>query len=231
MAARLGAMVEEPAFYPWLSGRANLRVLARAGGPLSMADLEDAVGRAGIAGGADDKVKTYSQGMRQRLGLAAALMRRPRVLLLDEPTNGLDPGGIRDFRSLLRGVSEDGTTVFLSSHQLTEVELLCDRVAVINQGRLVAIGTVDELGQGSPVVRVEVVTADEARAIALLQSLGPEREAEGVLRVGAQSGRLVAELLGRGGVYPEALSIERPSLEDLFMRLTAEEGSRAPTRV
>ena len=161
----VGALVEEPAFYPWLSGIANLRVLSRVGASLSRAAMADALERAGIATAARAKVATYSQGMRQRLGLAAALMRRPRVLLLDEPTNGLDPIGIRDLRSLLREVSEEGTTVFLSSHLLTEVEHLCDRVAIVNRGRLAAVGSLDELGRDVPIVRVTVDPADEARAL------------------------------------------------------------------
>jgi ABC-2 type transport system ATP-binding protein len=225
--SEVGALVEEPAFYPWLSGIANLRVLSRVGAPLSRAAMADAVERAGIATAARAKVATYSQGMRQRLGLAAALMRRPRVLLLDEPTNGLDPIGIRDLRSLLREVSEERTTVFLSSHLLTEVEHLCDRVAIVNRGRLAAVGSLDELGRDVPIVRVTVDPADEARALEILGHLAPQHAAEGGLRVPASSGRQIAELLGRGGVYPEALSVERPSLEDLFLRLTDQGGPRA----
>ena len=227
----VGAMVEEPVFYPWLSGKTNLRVLSQVGAPLSGPAIAGAMERTGIGASAGDKVGTYSQGMRQRLGLAAALMRRPRVLLLDEPTNGLDPAGIRDFRSILREASVEGTTVFLSSHLLTEVEHLCDRVAIVNRGRLAAVGTLDELGRDVPVVRVTVDPADEARALELLQPLRPQREEEGVLRVTAPSGRQVAELLGRGGIYPETLSVERPSLEDLFLQLTEGEASRATARL
>ena len=178
--SEVGALVEEPAFYPWLSGIANLRVLSRVGAPLSRPAMADALERAGIATAARAKVATYSQGMRQRLGLAAALMRRPRVLLLDEPTNGLDPIGIRDLRSLLREVSEEGTTVFLSSHLLTEVEHLCDRVAIVNRGRLAAVGSLDELGRDVPIVRVTVDPADEARALAILGHLAPQHAAGGV---------------------------------------------------
>jgi ABC-2 type transport system ATP-binding protein len=216
----VGAMVEEPAFYPWLSGRANLRVLAGAGAPLPHRDIEAAMDRAGIAGAAGDKVKTYSQGMRQRLGLAAALMRNPAILLLDEPTNGLDPGGIRDFRSLLKDVAAEGVTVFLSSHLLTEVERLCDRVAIVHRGRLAAAGPLAELEGTGCTVRVEVDPSDEARAMELLKSRRPRRVEGGVITVAAASGREIAEQLAHGGVYPEALSVGRRSLEDVFMELT-----------
>ncbi len=229
--SRVGAMVEEPTFYQWLSGRANLRVLAGAGAPLPHRDIEAAMDRAGIAGAAGDKVKTYSQGMRQRLGLAAALMRRPAILLLDEPTNGLDPGGIRDFRSLLKEVAAEGVTVFLSSHLLTEVERLCDRVAIVNRGRLAAAGPLSTLEGTSRVVRVEVAPADEARAMDLLASRRPRRTNQGVITVDAPSGREVAEVLARGGVYPEALSVARRSLEDVFMELTEREDSNATVGV
>jgi ABC-2 type transport system ATP-binding protein len=187
--------------------------------------------RAGIACAAGDKVKTYSQGMRQRLGLAAALMRWPAILLLDEPTNGLDPGGIRDLRSLLKEVAADGVTVFLSSHLLTDVEQLCDRVAIIHRGRLARVGPLDQLDGASPVVRVEVAPADEARAMDLLAFRRPRRTAEGVITVGAPSGREVAEQLAHGGIYPEALSVGRRSLEDVFMELTEREDSHAAAGV
>ena len=143
---RVGAMIEEPAFYPWLSGRGNLEVLALCGPPPPRADAVDrALDRVGLAPVASRKIKTYSQGMRQRLGLAAALLRDPDLLLLDEPTNGMDPAGIRELRSLLRSLADDGTTVFLSSHLLGEVERVCDRVAMVRAGRVVAEGTVAEL--------------------------------------------------------------------------------------
>jgi len=148
--ARIGSMIEEPAFYPWLTGRANLEVLALTGPALPRAGAIDAVlDRVGLAEAADRKAKGYSQGMRQRLGLAAALVRDPEVLLLDEPTNGLDPAGIRDFRALFRALAEEGRTVFLSSHLLTEVERVCDRVAVVHRGRVVEQGRVaDFVGAG-----------------------------------------------------------------------------------
>jgi ABC-2 type transport system ATP-binding protein len=225
----VGAMVEEPAFYPWLTGRRNLHVLAQVGAPIPQSAIEEAMDRAGIAAAAGDKVKTYSQGMRQRLGLAAALMRRPRLLLLDEPTNGLDPVGIRDFRSLLRRVAEEGTTVFLSSHLLTEVEQLCHRVAVVDRGKLKAVGTLDELGGAGRTVRVEVAPEDHAAALTLLRPLRAEELDSGAIRVTADSGRSVAERLAGGGVFPETITVERRSLEDLFMGLTSAEGESSAT--
>ena len=143
LGARVGSMIEEPAFYPWLSGRGNLEVLALTGPRLARPDAIEAVlDRVGLTEAAGRKTKGYSQGMRQRLGLAAALLRDPLVLLVDEPTNGLDPAGIRDFRALFRALAEEGRTVFLSSHLLSEVERVCDRVAVVHRGRIVDQGRV-----------------------------------------------------------------------------------------
>jgi ABC-2 type transport system ATP-binding protein len=148
--ADVGAMIEEPAFYPWLTGRRNLAVLALCGPPLRTGkdQVTAVLGRVGLAGVADHKVKTYSQGMRQRLGLAAALLRDPAVLLLDEPSNGMDPAGIREFRTLLRSLADQGRTVFLSSHLLAEVAQVCDQVAVLADGRLVNQGRVEDLAAG-----------------------------------------------------------------------------------
>ena len=145
--AGVGAMIEEPAFHPWLTGRRNLDVIASSGPRTAgRADaIADVLSQAGLAGVAGHKVKTYSQGMRQRLGLAAALLRRPALLLLDEPSNGLDPAGIREFRTLMRALAGEGTTVFLSSHLLSEVEQVCDQVAVLSDGRVISQGPVTEL--------------------------------------------------------------------------------------
>jgi ABC-2 type transport system ATP-binding protein len=226
--ASVGAMVEEPPFYPWLSGRENLLVLAGVGAPVPAAAIDDALERCGIATVAARKVTTYSQGMRQRLGLAASLMRRPRLLLLDEPTNGLDPAGIREFRLLLRALADEGTTILLSSHQLSEVERICDRVAVVDGGRLVAVGTLDELGGARPLVRIEVGPADEPAALQRLRTLHPHRVGEGVIRVAASSGAAVNRFLAEGGIYAESVSAARPGLEELFMSLTTGEGHDAP---
>jgi ABC-2 type transport system ATP-binding protein len=154
--ARVGAMIEEPAFYPWLTGRRNLDLLALSGArrPARGEEISAALERAGLTGAADRKVKGYSQGMRQRLGLAAALMHRPALLLLDEPANGLDPAGIKEFRTLLRSLADGGTTVFLSSHLLAEVGQVCDQVAVIHEGRLAGQGTVSQLATEEAFLRL-----------------------------------------------------------------------------
>jgi ABC-2 type transport system ATP-binding protein len=154
--ARVGAMIEEPAFYPWLTGRRNLDLLALSGArrPARGEEISAALERAGLTGAADRKVKGYSQGMRQRLGLAAALMHRPALLLLDEPANGLDPAGIKEFRTLLRSLADGGTTVFLSSHLLAEVGQVCDQVAVIHEGRLAGQGPVSQLATEEAFLRL-----------------------------------------------------------------------------
>src|SRR5205823_9250859 len=141
--ARVGALIEEPAFWGYLSGRQNLEYFARAAGPPQdrdqrLARIDETLATVGLAQAANKKVKAYSQGMRQRLGIALALLGRPDLLVLDEPTNGLDPQGMREIRLLLRQLADDGTTVFVSSHLLSEVEAMCDRVGVLSHGRLVA---------------------------------------------------------------------------------------------
>ncbi|MCA1598723.1 MAG: ABC transporter ATP-binding protein, partial [Chloroflexi bacterium] len=151
--ARVGALVESPAFYPYLSGRDNLRVLARYCGA-SDAQITDALARVDLSDRARDKFKTYSLGMKQRLGVAGALLKNPDLLILDEPTNGLDPQGIAEMRMLIRSIGQGTRTVMLSSHLLGEVEQICDRVGVIQSGRLVAEGTLAELrGPGGLLVR------------------------------------------------------------------------------
>ena len=220
--ASVGAMIEEPAFYPWLTGRRNLQVLALCGPPLPTGSDQIAavLDRVGLAAVADRKIKTYSQGMRQRLGLAVALLRGPSLLMLDEPANGMDPAGIKEFRTLLRSLAADGTTVFLSSHQLAEVEQVCDEVAVLDGGRLVEQSRVADLAAARTRVRVILSAGDQAAARALLdrwpvQAIGPEG-----LVVGTSSGREVNEVLGRGGVWAHQVLVERPGLEETFLQLT-----------
>jgi len=222
--AQVGSMIEEPAFYPWLTGRRNLEVLALCGPPLPGRGTDPVAGildRVGLAAVADRKVKAYSQGMRQRLGLAVALLRGPSVLLLDEPANGMDPAGIREFRTLLGSLASEGTTVFLSSHQLAEVEQVCDEVAVLAGGRLVEQGRVADLTTARTRVRVTLSAEDQPAARTLLghwplRAAGPTE-----LVIEAASGREVNESLGRGGVWAHQIIAEHPDLEETFLKLTA----------
>lgn len=227
LTGRTGSMIEEPAFYPWLSGQQNLRVLAAtSGGAASRtagaAEIGRVLGVTGLSGAAARKVRTYSQGMRQRLGVAAAMLGRPPLLIIDEPTNGLDPSGIRDIRELLRGLAADGTTVFLSSHLLAEVEQVCDRVAVIVQGRLVGEGPPAMLGAIRRQVRVVVDAADCAAAARLLGRWPIKIAAAGAGRelvVRHESGRDVNAALIAGGVVAESVAVEQPRLEDRFLEI------------
>jgi len=223
--ARAGSMIEEPAFYPWMTGRMNLEVLAATGGGSVPGEVDRVLGLVGL-GDAARKVKTYSQGMRQRLGIAAAMLGRPPLLIIDEPANGLDPAGIREIRGLLRGLAAEGTTVFLSSHLLAEVEQVCDRVAVIVGGRLVEEGAPAALGAIRRRVRVEVATAD-TQAAARLLTRWPARYGNGQFLVEHDSGRDVNGTLLAGGVVAESVTVERPGLEDRFLEITGKEDARA----
>ena len=215
-------MIEEPAFYPWLTGRRNLDLLALSGArlPARGDEVAAALGRAGLTAVADRKVKGYSQGMRQRLGLAAALLRRPALLLLDEPANGMDPAGIREFRTLLRSLASDGTTVFLSSHLLAEVEQVCDQVAVLQAGRLVDQGPAAALATARAQVRVEVDPADRDTALALLAPWAARPDGPGGVMAEAADGRMVNEVLGREGIWARQIVLKRPGLEETFLELT-----------
>jgi ABC-2 type transport system ATP-binding protein len=218
--AQVGAMIEEPAFYPWLSGRRNLDLLALSGArlPARGEEISAALDRVGLTAVAHRKVKGYSQGMRQRLGLAAALLRRPALLLLDEPANGMDPAGIKEFRTMLRSLADDGTTVFLSSHLLAEVEQVCDQVAVINAGRLVEQGPTRQLTAAR--LRVVIDPADQPSALALLRRWPVRADGADALLVETASGREVNEALGLGGVWASQILPERAGLEEVYLELT-----------
>jgi ABC-2 type transport system ATP-binding protein len=239
---RVGALVEEPAFWRYLSGRRNLEYLARAGGGRAdvrarLARIDEVLGIVGLTDAADKRVKVYSQGMRQRLGVALALVGEPDLLVLDEPTNGLDPSGMREMRLLLRGLADDGTTIFVSSHLLAEVEAMCDRVGVMAQGRLVAEGAPSSLRGAPDRVRVEVDDVRRAaRVIAGIQGVATSIEtmptgAEGAgvvwvtLSDGITSAGVNAALVG-AGLAVQALVPERSSLEDVFLELV--EGADVP---
>jgi ABC-2 type transport system ATP-binding protein len=220
--SQTGSMIEEPAFYPWLTGQQNLKVLAATGGGCGAAEFGRVLEVTGLSEVAGQKVRAYSQGMRQRLGLAAAMLGRPPLLIIDEPTNGLDPTGIRDIRGLLRDLAADGTTVFMSSHLLAEVEQVCDRVAVIVRGRIVEEGPPARLGAIRRQVRVQVNAADTAIAGRLL-ARWPTRRLDGQFLIEHDSGRDVNGALAAGGVIAESVTVELPRLEDRFLEIVEED--------
>jgi ABC-type multidrug transport system ATPase subunit len=218
---RVGALVESPSLYPFLSGRDNLRVLARhARVPESrvQAVLEEVE----LTDRGSDRFATYSLGMKQRLGVAAALLKDPELLILDEPTNGLDPAGMAEMRTFIRGLGRGRRTVLLSSHLMTEVEQICDRVGVIRGGSLVGEGTVAELrGRETLRVRAEPVAAAE-RLLATLPAVERVTVADGGLHIAADPAAAPAinQALVEAGIAVSELSREQASLEQVFLELT-----------
>jgi ABC-2 type transport system ATP-binding protein len=224
----VGSLVESPAFYPYLTGRDNLRVLARYAG-VARRRVDEVLEEVDLAPRAGHKYSTYSLGMKQRLGVAAALLKDPELLILDEPTNGLDPQGIVEMRELVRGVGTGNRTVVLSSHQLGEVEQICDRVGVIRQGRMVAEGTVAEL-RGQTGITVVATPAERASEI-LARSLGREHVQlhEGRLRLSIDPARAaeVNRTLVQAGIDVSELGASGRSLEEIFFELTGDGGAAA----
>jgi ABC-type multidrug transport system ATPase subunit len=220
---RIGAIVETPALFPTMSGRRNLSLLARVDG-IGPQAVDLALERVGLSERAGDLVKTYSLGMRQRLGLAQALLKDPELLILDEPANGLDPAGIKEIRELLRSLGDEGRTVFVSSHLLTEIEHTCDRVAILAQGRCVAEGAVADVLRRGHRSRLRVGLDDLDAGLAALSNAGipvvrnhttlevdlPPTEAARVTRTLAQHELWVTEL-----------QADEATLEDVFLALTA----------
>ena len=230
----VGALIESPSFYPYLSGRENLRALAATGAPTPSHRIEELLELVGLRDRARDKVQGYSLGMKQRLGIAAALLSDPRLLLLDEPANGLDPAGIVAMRATLRHLASTGRTVFISSHILGEVQQLADVIGIIAAGRLVREGPMEELLLGESVVRVRVAPDEIEPAKRVLAQLVPD---EGIAEVASESGWLsvrvepgraaeVNRALATAGIYASALETGS-DLESLFLSLTggSEEGS------
>jgi ABC-2 type transport system ATP-binding protein len=218
----IGALIEEPAAYPHLSGRANLRLLDAAGPHGSRRTrrrrVDDALEEVGLGGIDRRPVRAYSLGMRQRLGLAAALVRRPRLLILDEPTNGLDPRGIRDIRDLLTGLNESGVTIFLSSHLLTEVSALCTRIGVLDSGALVLQEQLASLQE--PTGRVLVTTDDPERAVVALDGLVEHRNGAELVVRSSDPAALNARLV-TAGVPVTSLLAQRRSLEEIVLEVTS----------
>jgi ABC-2 type transport system ATP-binding protein len=220
----VAGFVEAPRFYPYLSARKNLELLAALDGAGARERIDEVLEIVELAPRAGHRVGGYSHGMRQRLGIAAALLRRPRLLILDEPATGLDPAGMRDMRLLIRRLAGEGITVLLSSHQLPEVQELCDRVAIVNSGRVVYEGALSDLRrQGGAGYRLR--STDDARALEIVREQpGIEHASSGEFGVGFQAQeRDVGALslaLAKAGVGILALTPELATLEDLFFRLT-----------
>jgi ABC-2 type transport system ATP-binding protein len=226
---RVGALIEGPAFHPYLTGRQNLRRLddsdASADPATSRARIDAALARVGLTAAAGKKYRNYSLGMKQRLGLAAALLQPRELLVLDEPTNGLDPQGTREVRKLVRDLATDGTTVLVSSHLLSEIEQIATHVGMMSAGRLVKQGTLDEvLADGAP--RLRVTTPDIDLACTLLSSAGLDVTGTDqdvvTVRFDARPVEEIARALVEGGVRLRGLSVDRPALEDLFVSITGE---------
>jgi len=226
---QIGALIEAPAAYGHLSGRANLALIDASGpgphGPRRnrRRRISDALARVGLGSVDDRSVRKYSLGMRQRLGLAAALLRSPRLLVLDEPTNGLDPQGIREIRDLLAELNAAGTTVFLSSHQLAEVEQLCSRIGVLDRGKLVLQDDLSVLR--GPTGRVLLRSPDAGQVASLLDGQVIERDGDRLIIADADAAIVNARLVGAGLRVTE-IGPERRSLEDLVLSVTSSGSDR-----
>jgi ABC-2 type transport system ATP-binding protein len=230
--AKVGAIVETPALFPTFSGRRNLLLLAGLDG-IAPGRVDEVLDRVGLTERADSLVKTYSLGMRQRLGLAAALLKDPALLILDEPANGLDPAGIREIRELLRALAAEGRTVFVSSHILSEVQQTCDHMAILARGRCVAQGSVQEvLARASGGRGVLVRAADPMAAMQVLRAAGIESVLESddsvVAHLDPGETARVNRTLGEQGVWVSELRPVEASLEDAFLELTGEPAAEPP---
>jgi ABC-2 type transport system ATP-binding protein len=226
----VGALVEGPAFYPYLSGRDNLARFdsadSKADPKTRAARIEAALARVGLTAARDKKVHAYSLGMKQRLGIANALLQPRELLILDEPTNGLDPQGIREVRTLIRDLASQGITIFISSHLLLEIEQICSHLAVMSAGKIVAQGSIEELSF-SEILNLDLRTPDLDKAIATLNSLDIEARSEG----GAIKANVIhnfiapeniVDALVKAGVKIQGFTLEAPKLEERFVSLTGE---------
>ncbi|MGH7759886.1 MAG: ABC transporter ATP-binding protein [Candidatus Dormibacteraceae bacterium] len=222
---RVGTLVGTPALLMPFSARQNLCCLALLYPELSARRVDDVLGEVGLAEAADRPARTLSTGMRQRLGLALALLTEPELLILDEPANGLDPAGVHELRTLFHSLAASGVTIFLSSHQLHEVELLCSRVAVLNRGRLVAEGSVADLGRHTS-ARVAITTSEPGKTVELLRLLSGAHDITSVgdrVEVAGVPSEIVLQHLVTQGVTPKEVSVVQPDLEATFLQLTRSE--------
>ena len=225
---RLGAIVETPAFYPYLSGRDNLAYFQGIGGRSDAAELDDLLEKVGLSDRADSRFRTYSLGMKQRLGLAYALLGDPELLFLDEPTNGMDPAGMAEVRDLIRSLGTGGRTVLLSSHLLHEVEQVCDSVAILSKGKLITQGDVEDLVRPGGDERVRLRTTDNARAVEVLEGLdwvtSVDDDGDSLLvATASERSPEISTALGQAEVYVTEMAAEETSLEQYFLDVTEEE--------
>ena len=222
---KIGAVIETPAFYPYLSGYNNLKALAIALGGVSNARIDEMLELVGLRDRGSDPYKTYSLGMKQRLGIASTLLRDPELIILDEPTNGLDPAGTREVRELIPNLARQGRAVFLCSHLLHEVQAVSDRVAIVKKGRMVAQGTVAELLGSGQYLRIRAADNDAlARALGSVSFVTGIERIDGFVRAAAPTDK-AAELnmaLATQGIYVSELSAWETDLESVFLDLTDE---------
>ena len=226
--SRVGAIVETPSFYPYLSGRDNLAYFQGIAGRGDRRELDDLLEKVGLADRGDSRFRTYSLGMKQRLGLAYALLGDPELLFLDEPTNGMDPAGMAEVRDLIRSLGTGGRTVLLSSHLLHEVEQVCDSVGILSKGKLIVQGKVEDLVHSRGGERVRLRTTDNAKAVEVLSALDwvDDVSADGESVVVTAPGERSPELsmaLGRSEVYVTEMAAEEMSLEQYFLDVTGDD--------
>ncbi len=226
---RVGAIIETPAFYPYLSGRDNLRALAKAAGGVPDSRIEELLAMVGLTERAGDKFKTYSLGMKQRLGIASTLLTDPALVILDEPANGLDPAGQREVRGIIPRLAHEGRAVLLASHLLNEVEQVCDRVVIIRRGKMVEQGVVGDLLSRGGHLDIEISAGELETALRTLQAVpGVERvmadETGRRLTVLTETeGRIINKAPAERGIYAANIVPRRGTLEQIFLDLT--EGS------
>ena len=224
--SKVGAMIEGPAFYPMLSGRENLKVLADLGGfPHERVDL--LLEKVGLGERGSSKFKTYSLGMKQRLGIAAALLPEPQLLILDEPTNGLDPNGIQEIRELIKELAENGTSVFVSSHILSELEMISEYLVMLRKGKVIFSGrTQDLLGNQKPITSAKPeYQVDLNKLVMIVKELGYQARVENgaiYIPVGAEIGAVLNRAAFEDGVTLSSISTQQPTLEETFFEMTEE---------
>jgi ABC-2 type transport system ATP-binding protein len=232
----VAGFVETPRFYPYLSGRANLEILARLDRSDSADRISAVLDEVDLTDRAHSKVREYSYGMVQRLGVAAALMRSPRLLVVDEPTNGLDPAGIRDMRDLVARLAATGITVLLSSHNMLEVEEICQKVAIMRRGRIAFDGPISELRELAQDVEYRLSTNDDGRAVEVCRStegISNVRPAADGIRFDSQQAPVerLTERIGAMGIGIRELELPTTALETLFFRLTESDDGARPVQV